>query len=135
MTLEPYVLQIKLSPEERDRLISVAEAAYLPLSTWARSVLLQHIDEEAKAASAVPSSTLSSSALQPDVGSLWVHRSGGRICKVIGHRTTTDNGKRVPIVEFKYQRTAGGMGRSRTTPIQTMPLATWRELFTKQAPP
>jgi hypothetical protein len=34
-------LQIRLSPEDRERLRRIAEAEHLDLSTWARRVLLQ----------------------------------------------------------------------------------------------
>lgn len=71
----------------------------------------------------------------PDVGSFWIHRLGGRICKVVGNRITVDGGgKHIQLVEFKYRRTARGLGRNRSTPTQTMPLEQWRDLFTTQAP-
>jgi hypothetical protein len=40
-------LQIRLSPEDRERLRRVAEADHLDLSTWARRVLLQAAERAA----------------------------------------------------------------------------------------
>lgn len=37
-------LQIRCTPEDRDRLEQVAEAEHLDLSTWARRVLLQAVE-------------------------------------------------------------------------------------------
>lgn len=38
-------LQIRISPEDRERFRRVAEAEHLDLSTWARRTLLQAIDQ------------------------------------------------------------------------------------------
>lgn len=45
MSGKSYVLQVKITPAERKKLELVALAAYLPLATWARTVLLKHADE------------------------------------------------------------------------------------------
>ena len=37
-------LQIRCTPEDRERLEQIAEAEHLDLSTWARRVLLQAVD-------------------------------------------------------------------------------------------
>lgn len=41
---EPYVLQIRLSPEERSRLTKVAEVEHLPLATWGRVQMFYRAD-------------------------------------------------------------------------------------------
>lgn len=38
-------LQIRISPEDRERMQAVAAAEHLDLSTWARRVLLQAVDK------------------------------------------------------------------------------------------
>lgn len=38
-------LQIRITPEDRERLQRVAEAEHLDLSTWARRTLLQAVDQ------------------------------------------------------------------------------------------
>lgn len=38
-------LQIRVSPEDRERLQRVADAEHLDLSTWARRTLLQAVDQ------------------------------------------------------------------------------------------
>jgi len=38
-------LQIRITPEDRERFQRVAEAEHLDLSTWARRTLLQAIDQ------------------------------------------------------------------------------------------
>jgi hypothetical protein len=37
-------LQIRCSPEDRERMRKMAEAEHLDLSTWARRILLQSVD-------------------------------------------------------------------------------------------
>jgi len=37
-------LQIRCSPEDRDRLLRAAQSEHLELSTWARRVLLQAVE-------------------------------------------------------------------------------------------
>lgn len=72
---------------------------------------------------------------EPDVGTKWAHCRGGRVCKVVGNRITHDkHNNTVRLVEYRYVRTAGGMGQNRTTPTQTMELSAWRGLFTKSVP-
>jgi predicted transcriptional regulator len=38
-------LQIRLSPEDRERLRTIAQADHLDMSTWARRVILQALDK------------------------------------------------------------------------------------------
>lgn len=38
-------LQIRLSPQDRDRVIQVANANHLEPSTWARQVILRALDD------------------------------------------------------------------------------------------
>lgn len=66
----------------------------------------------------------------PEIGTKWKHRRGGRICKVV--KINAVIGK--IIVEYRYLQTAGGMGRNRTNPPQSMSLLEWRGLFTEQVP-
>ncbi len=73
----------------------------------------------------------------PDVGTLWIHRLGGRICKVVGVRSIQEQDGIHFLVEFQYRRTAGhpttGGLRHKRHPTQTMQFAQWRGLFTKRA--
>lgn len=65
----------------------------------------------------------------PDVGSTWKHRRGGRTVRVVGNRIDDVDGRRVQLVEYRYNQGVGGMGRSRSTPTQTMELTLWADLF------
>lgn len=70
----------------------------------------------------------------PDVGSRWIHRHNGRICKVECIRSVQYPKQTHPLhlVEFKYHRPDGGTHtRIRPQPMQTMQLDQWRDLFDK----
>lgn len=43
-----HFLQIRLSPEDHDRVRQAADAEFLDASTWARRVLLQHLKTSAE---------------------------------------------------------------------------------------
>ena len=44
MTPKTTFLQMRLTPEDRDRIERVAEAEHLDVSTWARQVILKTVE-------------------------------------------------------------------------------------------
>lgn len=59
-----------------------------------------------------------------------------RVCVVVMFHEQTCQGRVVEggRVEYRYERTAGGMGRHRGTPVQSLELSIWRGIFTRPAP-
>lgn len=51
-------LQIRLSPEDRDRVDAAAAGSFLDASTWARQVILRALDDEEKRADPQPRTLL-----------------------------------------------------------------------------
>ena len=70
----------------------------------------------------------------PAPGSRWLHRRDKRVVQVVRIVNTAIHGEVQQSVDYRYERTVGGMGRDRTTPVQSMALETWRGIFNQPAP-
>ena len=59
-------LQIRLTPEDRDRVRAAAEAEYLDASTWARRVILEELDRREQGAAKPERTSSASDHPRPD---------------------------------------------------------------------
>lgn len=69
---------------------------------------------------------------QPAPGSRWAHKRDRRVVVVVRVIPSPTPGGE--FIAYRFERTAGGMGRDRSTPIQSMGIEIWRSIFTRPAP-